>query len=70
MLVTSEAILAVIVGKRLSIETALDKGLIVIDGEPGAASKTRLVVVEAFVRGEQSTENRQAQPVRLISVAR
>jgi hypothetical protein len=66
VLVTSEAILAYILDRKLLIETALNRGLIAIDGEPAPAANVLQVVAGAFVNVSPSA----AQPVRFFGSVR
>jgi hypothetical protein len=57
VVVTHEAVLAELVGEKLSIATALDRGLLVVDGESTAVDNVRSLLNESFSeKKEKSSE--------------
>ncbi len=57
VVVTHEAVLAALVRGKLSIATALDRGLLVVDGESTAVDSVRSLLNESFgKKKEKSSE--------------
>jgi len=57
VVVTHEAVLAALVSGKLSIATALDRGLLVVDGESTAVDSVRSLLNESFgEKKEKSSE--------------
>ena len=57
MVVTHEAVLAALVSGKLSIATALDRGLLVVDGESTAVESVRSLLSESFGKKTIAMQN-------------
>ena len=55
VVVTHEAVLAALVSGKLSIATALDRGLLVVDGESTAVDSVRSLLNESFGEKKESS---------------
>lgn len=67
VIVTSEAILAAIVDRRMAVDVALARGAMVIDGLPPSADAIRRLLVAALSSPPpQDTRTTQARPVRFF----
>jgi hypothetical protein len=56
VVVTHEAVLAALVSGKLSIATALDRGLLVVDGESTAGGSVRSLLNESFGKKKEKSE--------------
>ncbi|MBR1235199.1 hypothetical protein [Bradyrhizobium sp. AUGA SZCCT0182] len=70
VIVTSEAILAALLNGTMQARTALDLGLITIDGDKAEAEIMRRAIVEAINRPAGVAGSRSVMPVRLFGAPR
>lgn len=50
IVVTHEAVLAAVLGRRLASDVAFDRGLLIVDGQPSAAGHVRRLLVQSLPR--------------------